>query len=156
MAPPGSVERDQLIFSLSGEGWTQRDIVSLVKNRGFRISLSTVNRVLHNIEKKTTSQSSWTQISKTKTTPRKLNSAIFRKVKLWASNPNPPTQTVMEKKAKVSQKTISRLLSRLQLKLRRKRRLHKLTSRPLEIGRPLAEDPTKKYWQDVDRKLWCP
>src|SRR5207237_9486470 len=52
MAPPGSVEPDQLIFALSGEGWTQRDIVTLVKNRGFRVSLSTVNLVLYYIGKR--------------------------------------------------------------------------------------------------------
>ena len=99
-----------------------------LKSSNIVISQKTVVNILGNKGKRRQAKAEGLK-SPTKIQPRTARTAeVIRKVNVMTSLENPPPQTEMARKAKVSASTVRRIIADLKKVKRRKTRVHKMTS----------------------------
>lgn len=108
---------------------TYRDIIKVVKELGFNISLGTIHNIRHKNGLQRNLSSNTSSTRKFKKRPSVSTPTVVRKISSMISRVNPPTQREMALKLKVSVGTVNRVIKQvICAKLRKKCKVHQLNA----------------------------
>jgi hypothetical protein len=121
------LEVERLINHFSSSGLSYKAIVDKVKLSGHKISKTTVHNVVHGIGKTRTCRNIGLPSPKKSYPSKTVSKPMIRKVDIMTDKENPPTQTAMADKLKVSRRTIGRIIKeKLGKKVKKKTAVHAL------------------------------
>jgi arginine repressor/hemolysin-activating ACP:hemolysin acyltransferase len=137
------------VLALLQLNYSQPNIVKILKNSGINISQQTVSNVKRKIGLQ---RNSVEKIKFSRSRPAATPSTVSKVIKAIDVE-DPPTQCSIAKSCHVSQSTVSRIIKRSNFVLRKKQKVHKLTSsnaekrrrRALGLYRQLAKHRYKNF-----------
>jgi histone-lysine N-methyltransferase SETMAR len=116
------------ILELLHQGYSQPQIVKILKGDGITVAQSTISNVKRKIGRQRNSKS---KIKIFQKRPSQTPTIVNKVIEQIDVN-DPPTQRAVAKSVHVSQSTVSRIIKNAGFTLRKKRKMHKLTMSAIE------------------------
>ncbi|CAF1337854.1 unnamed protein product [Rotaria sordida] len=137
------------ILQLLQQGYSQPRIIHILKVDGIHISQPTVSNVKRKIGRQRNSESKIKIYRKKPSQTTSIVNKVIKKIDVE----DPPTQRAIAKSLRISQSTVSNIIKNSGFILRKKRKLHKLTSsniikrreRSRQLYRRLAHQRYKRF-----------
>lgn len=139
-------ETETLVLAFSKEGMTPGQVKKRLAKLGISIGESTIRDIVNKKGKTRQLLTSGVKNPKFTRKRRIRHSRVIAKVKAWTSLENPPSQTEMAKRLKVSRRTVQKIITEdLNLRPRKKPKVHKLLPRHIKNRKSTSRKLYEKY-----------